>query len=428
MLSPADAEAKLLSSISTPQDVLQLTREGVTSEAFIVYGEVFEHYQWYAREFGSVPSSSDVAIQFNHLGLELTEPGEVLYYAREVLDSWLARQVYAAVTSRFGVNAVKLLDNPREVVRLLCDDLRQLIPSTAQHVAYLDRDALSRLEWLKERANLESESKVMGIPTGLACFDSRMQGWEAGETVMVMAPKGVGKSWLLMYFGVVAYHHGYRILLLSPEMSWEECALRFDVLYSHLVGVKLSHEALSMGKEDQEVYEDWLKSLTYRDRFIAIDSPGAGGFTVNNIMALVDQYRPDLVLFDGIQLVGSETSQQQWERIKQAADSLKAMAQYLHCTVIWTSQVDREAMRNPTEPASTGASAAYGKAAVEAANRLITLARYEDDDRRRTFKIPNNRSGMEFHNRQHLQFDVDAGVIKQLVEEAHLADDAEAAF
>ena len=418
-LPPAEAEAKLLASIKTPQDLTVLTQEGLLPEAFTVYGPVYEYYQGFSREYGAIPEPGDVQAVFDKLELDLSEGGELLYYAHEILDHHLAVKAYTAVANRFGEGSSKLTANPHEAVRLLEEDLRQLRPSTTRNASFIDRDALERLQWLSQKAQMGSSGSVLGIPTGLACFDSLMQGWQPGEAVMVMAPKGIGKTWLAMHFGTAAYQAGYKVLFLSPEMGYEEIALRFDVLYAYRVGTDLTHEALTTGKQDIQVYEEWLRQLSAHQRFVVVDSPGVGGFNISNILALLDEHRPDLMVLDGIQLVSGPANQPQWERIKQAADAMKAAAQHLKCTIIWTSQVDRESMRNPTEPAATGAAAAYGKAAVEAANRLITLAHYEGDDRRRTFKVPNNRSGREYHARQHLLFDVDVGAIRQLSQEEH---------
>ena len=427
-LPPAEAETKLLASIATPQDLTMLTQEGLTPEAFTVYGEVYDYYHQFSREYGSIPEPGDVKAVYDQLELDLSEKGELLYYAHEVLDHHLAVQAHSAVANRFGANSTKLVENPQEVVRLLEEDLRRMRPVNHRNAAIIDRDAMQRLDWLSQKAQMSTTGGVLGIPTGLACFDSMMQGWEPGEAVMVMAPKGIGKTWLALYFATVAYGAGYKALFLTPEMSWEEIALRFDVLHGYKVGVQLTHEALTTGKQDSQVYEDWLRELSMHERFIVVDSPGPGGFNVSNILGLLDQYRPDIMVLDGIQLVSGVANQPQWERIKQAADSMKAAAQYLKCTIIWTSQVDRESMRNPTEPAATGAAAAYGKAAVEAANRLITLAHYEGDDRRRTFKVPNNRSGREYHARQHLLFDVDTGAIRQLSQDEHVQATENEAF
>ena len=416
MLSPERAEVGLLSSVQTPRDLSQLVQAGVTAGDFLTYGSVFDYYLSFAREYGALPQREDLVSVFSHLALELETPGELAYYVTELHNWAIIRQASASSLERFGENGERLYSNPEEAIRLLAEDLRKLQRGTRQHVEWVDRDAMQRLGWLVEKAEAQAAGGVIGVPTGLRCFDTIAQGWGWGEAIMVMAPKGVGKSWLLILFGAVGYEAGHKVLLLSPEMSNREVALRFDVLLAYRYGEQhaLRHSALTSGAQDQAIYEDWLKRLTARERFIVVDSPGVGGFTVASILALVDEHRPDIVLLDGIHLVGSDTVQSGWERIKQTADALKAVAQHQKCVAIWTSQVDREAMKNPTEPAITGASAAYGKAAVEAANRLITLGLFEGDSNRRTFRVPNNRSGPEFHVRQHLVFDVDRGAIYQM--------------
>ena len=407
---PDEAEIKLLSSITTPKDITFLIREGVDERSFLVYGSVWEHFLSYSRQYGTLPKHRDMESEFR---VTFVDSGELEYYMHEVLHLSMIRKAEAVVLERFGDNGNKLKSDPEEVVRLVVEDLRKLRRPSVQHVAWLDKDALIRLGWLKERAIASEEERVLGIRTGLKCFDSRLQGWSPGEAIMVIAPKGVGKSWFASYIATVAYRDGYKVLFLSPEMSWRECSLRFDVLIAYQMGVNLSHQALATGKQDQQVYEDFLRQLSRRDQLVVVDSPENTGFNSYNVIALVEEHRPDLVVLDGIHLIGGEPNQTGWERIKQAADSLKAAAQHLNCVVVWTSQVDREAMRNPTEPASTGASAAYGKAAVEAANRLITLAN-ADNSRRKTFKVPNNRGGAEFHTKLHLAFDVDIGHVEQI--------------
>ena len=414
MLTPDEAELRLLSSIRDGRDLSLIVREGLTESAFSIYGEVFTYFTDYMRLYGSIPEREDLESVFDHLELSLSEPGELPYYVDEVRKLEIVRKAQSSIIERFGDGGEHLEFDPVETVRLLSEDLLKLQSQSTRHIAWLDRDAMERLEWLDERAEASRSGRVLGIPTGLKCFDLNMMGWGPGEAIMLMAPKGTGKSWLALYFGVVGYRAGYKVLFLSPEMTYQECALRYDVLLAKRAGITLSHSALSTGQQDRSTYEEWLTELTRRDQFIVEDSPGVGGFTTANILASIDTYRPDLVILDGIHLVGGEDGQTGWERIKQVADALKATAQHLNCTVIWTSQVDREAMRNPTEPASSGASAAYGKAAVEAANRLITMATNEGNSKRRTFKVPNNRSGREFHIKQHLHFDVDIGDIYQL--------------
>lgn len=423
MLSPDESEIGLLSSLQKPQDITFVMREGVSTKSFLSYGAVYEHILAYTKEYGNVPKHEDLTSEFSPF--KMKEPGDLGFYVSEVLKHEMIRGANSAVIEYFGPANSRLEANPEETIRGLAETLRKLRRTSASHISWLDKDAMERLAWFQEKRELAKDNKVLGIPTGLKCFDGSMQGWGPGEAIMVMSPKGVGKSWLLMYFAVHGYNNGYKILFLSPEMSTQECALRFDVVLAYQKGIQLSHQNLTIGGGDEAVYEEWLKELTMRERFIVIDSPGSDGFTTANVLNLMDEYKPDILLMDGLHLIGSEEKLSGWEKIKQASDSMKAAAQFHKCTVIWASQVDREAMRNPTEPASTGASAAYGKAAVEAANRLITLGTYDGDSRRRTFKIPNNRSGREFHDTQHLMFDVDIGAIYQLESSAPMKDGEE---
>ena len=425
MLPAKKAEAKLLASIQTPKDLTYLIREGISEDSFAEYPQVFSHYMKFARLYGDLPKPTDVEAEFRDTGIQLPEGGQLDYYVDEVRNLAVVRKANVAIMDRLGIGGAKLQMRPEETVRLLVEDLRKLQRVSMRHMAWLDRDALVRLGWLQDKAQAVADGGVLGIPTGLNCFDSNLQGWQAGEAIMVMAPKGTGKSWLALYIATVGYKAGYKAMFISPEMSWEECALRFDVLAAYQDGVHLSHSALTTGQQDEGVYEDWLAGLTRRDQFVVIDSPESGSFTTENVLALIDEHRPDLVVFDGLHLIGSNSNVPGWERIKHASDALKALAQRLKCTIVWTSQVDRAGMKNPTEPASSGASAAYGKAAVEAANRLVTLANDKNDDKRKTFKVPNNRSGREFHSTQHLHFDVDIGAIYQVYDDYGTVGDEE---
>jgi hypothetical protein len=176
------------------------------------------------------------------------------------------------------------------------------------------------------------------------------------------------------------------------------------------------HRELKEGNPHIKVkeYEKYLKRVAERDDFIVVDSDKSGGFNLGNITALIEEHQPDLVVFDGIHLVREERGDH-WMQIKLCADGLKALAQLRKIVVIWSCQVEKAAMRDPYEPADTGSSVGYGKASVEAANRLITLAIDRHDRLYRWFKVINSRDGREWINKQKLLFDVNHGHIEQVV-------------
>jgi hypothetical protein len=418
LLTPEEIEIKLLSSVKTMSDISKAGAKGVTEDSFLLYGEVWTYIRNYAEMYdGNVPKQVDVIARFRdtEYAIEFDEAGEVEFYADELMAKHTARKISAAVASRFGDGGVHLHDDPYEVVRLLSLDLKDMVRFDDKHAMYWDRDGIRKVEWLRNRAELAASGQLTGIPTGLSCFDDTLQGWQSGEAIFVVAPKGTGKSWLLLYFAAKAYASGHKVLFLSPEMSNEECSWRLDVLLAHMHAETLSHTALTTGKGvDLEAYEEWVNKFTCRADMVLVDSTGRQGFNVPDILALQEEHQPDMMLVDGIHLVIGQAGQQGWEVIKEIADKLKASAQFHKNVVIWAGQADSKSMSKMTEPISDGSRVAYGKSSVEAANRMITLGLDEDSEIRRVFRVPHNRGGKEYKHKQYLLFDVDVGAISQI--------------
>lgn len=425
MLAPEKVELGVLSTITSKEDLAKVLRAGVTESTFLVYGEVFAYLLEYSKQYGEMPRVKDV--EGTYEGLKLESGGKLEFFVDELLCQATVRRASAAIVDRFGRDGDLLNADPQESVRLLGEDLRKLQRSDVSHFSYLDRDAMVRLGWLEERRAAAEAGTPIGIRTGLRVFDDALQGWQSGETIYVIGPKGVGKSYFLMYIACVAYQAGNKILFLSPEMSREECAMRFDVVMGKLCDVELSHHSLTTGKwEDTALYQQWLERVSQREEFICRDSADVGGdFTLANMLAFQEEHRPDMLVLDGLQLVSGNEKGGGWEVIKKAAYGLKASAQFYGNVHIWSGQVDKEGMRNPTEPAWGGESAAYGKAAVEAANRLITMGTVAGDKNKRAFRVPNNRGGQTYDIKRRLIFDVDKGDIREILVEAPVAFEGE---
>ena len=420
-LTPDAVECNLLSSIGSINDVGLIVEKGIVPESFLVYGPVFEYVVSYTREYGGdLPSFQDLEALFTgtESPIEFLEPGNLEFYLDELVRQDMVRKMSAMVKTRFGDKGIDLIADPFKVATGLEEDLRKLgYRENHNNVAYFDRDAIVRLAHLEANVAAAQAGQVIGIQTGLRVFDDSLQGWKPGEAAMIIGPTTIGKSWLLMYFGCLAYANGNRVLYLSPEMSWEECGLRFDVVLANQYQRHISHTALSNGgMVDIEKYREWLLQLSVRDDFICIDSVDADGFTLHGILAMAAKYEPDILLIDGIDRISDAHSPAGWELIKAAAKGLKDYAQLTKSVVIWTGQVDRAGMRM-SEAVSLGHSA-YGKAAEEFANRIITLGPDPSNPLRRTFKVPKNRSGRAWNTRQYLAFDVDQGHIEQIKVEA----------
>jgi len=417
-VSPEQVEVNLLSCIRNTEDLAIVLRSQITEKHFIVYPNAFSYVVDHVKSFGEVPAQ--LLLESKDEGLILVEnDGGLTSWSEALIDLYLSREVSGSIERNLGNN--QLDDNPRVNTRALMMDLNLLLKSRNLNTARVDRDSTIRFDELIERQRLAAEGNLLGMSTGLKCFDDHQEGWSTGECVMIMGPKGIGKSWVMMHFATSAYvHSSKKVLFLSPESSLEECGLRFDVLTSYKMGISFgTHFDLKKGSPDVDLeeYRRFLNLIAEREEFVIIDSDVSGGFNLNGISAMIDEHQPDLVLLDGIHLIREEKGGDHWFQIKNCADGLKALAQLHKIVIIWSGQVEKTAMKDIYEPVESGAYAAYSKASVEAANRVLSLAADRYDKKYKWFRVINSRDGQEWGNKQKIRFDVNIGHIEQEFED-----------
>ena len=281
----------------------------------------------------------------------------------------------------------------------------------------LDRDAQNRLELWDEAREQRASNKVLGMPTGLKCFDESMLGWKAGELIVLFGSTGVGKSWLIMKFAVEAYNVGKKILLISPELTAEEQGFRFDAVYANKKGVDLSNTEVMSGGGDRGNYAQWVEGLTNESRFNCIDSSDTGNaLTFNDVWRYTSEYKPDLLLIDGLYLLqGSGKDKAGWETLKDGTAYLKALAQQQRIVCIVAHQPNRSAAgrKEVFTPPSLN-QIGYGFGIAENANRVISMSRSQDGDDMRLFSVLKMRGGREIAQYGALRFDVDIGDIEEI--------------
>ncbi len=412
-VTPEQVEVELLSCIKTPEDLALVTKAQITEKYFIVYPNAFTYLVDHVKSFGEVPARS--LLETKDEGLFLASDSEgITSWSEELVNLYLSREVSGAIERNLGRG---LLDaDPRSTARTLTMDLNMLLRSRNLNTSRLDRDSINRFDKFLERQRIASEGNLLGMPTGFKCFDDWQEGWAPGECVMIMGPKGIGKSWIMMHFATTAYVSGRKVLFLSPEMSWEECELRFDVQTAYKMGLSFgTHWDLKKGSQnlDIDAYKRFLEAISDREDFIIIDSDISGGFNLNGIAAMIDEHKPDLVLLDGIHLIREQGKSDHWVQIKNCADGLKAFAQLHKIVMIWSGQVEKGAMKEIFEPVESAAYAAYAKASCEAANRVLSFANDRYDKKYKWFRVINSRDGREWGGKQRLLFDVDNGHIEQ---------------
>lgn len=145
-------------------------------------------------------------------------------------DSDFVKQEYLQFCKRQKLKSaifqsVELLQSGKydEVGTIIQDALRAGLENNLGHDYFLD--ILSRLQDVKRNS----------VPTGWKPINELMDGGLGpGELGVVVAPSGIGKTWILCKLGADAVSKGFNVLHYSLELSENYVGCRYDTIYTEI--------------------------------------------------------------------------------------------------------------------------------------------------------------------------------------------------
>jgi replicative DNA helicase len=170
------------------------------------------------------------------------------------------------------------------------------------------------------------ENGSVGIKIGLPGFDNYLpSGIMPGQFGILLAYPAIGKSWLALFMAVQAWKNGRKPLVMSLEMTEIEVRNR---VYAIMGQGMWSHRKLSSGLVDEEAFKNWSEThLKNMPPFYIVSSDGLGEVSPAVLRGKIDQYSPDIVFVDYIQLMQSNSqTDNEVVKIKNISRELKILA------------------------------------------------------------------------------------------------------
>ncbi len=177
-----------------------------------------------------------------------------------------------------------------------------------------------------EHMKKQQELGVIGIKTGLPGFDNYLPaGIMPGQLGVFLAYPGIGKSWLALYFAVQAWKQGKTPMIISLEMSETEVRNR---VYTIMGEGLWSHRKISNGEIEIDMLRKWhADKLAGKPEFHIISNDSGGEITPSVLRGKIDQYKPDFVIVDYLQLMSpNQKADSETVRMKNLSRELKLMA------------------------------------------------------------------------------------------------------
>lgn len=410
MPSPAEIELSLVSALIQARKLEAVSKTGLESDDFAdeackALYEYLVESELASRPF---PSASDVGKLFSvQLDLQARDAHGL---AERVHNMSSARKVKSALS----LSISKIDEDPKQASSEIISQLSRLHLGKGSTATGLFAGGELRHRELLKRAKMRAAGKLIGWPYGFEGLEQNFMGLQDGEFFTILGRTGMGKSWTMLKVGISGVNAGARVLCVSPEMPKFETEMRADILRMGAEGYEIDFHALLAGDVKQiERYRIWLKGLELEnDRWFTIDSDESGGFTIGVLFDLVNQHQPDILLVDGFHLLhGARHGSDDWSVIKQNADGLKLLLNMKGISLVTVMQVQR-GVGEESNPGND--QTAYGKAIIEASDRVISIAGVRGHRDRRSILETKRRNRPPLEHRFYALYDLNRGVIRQL--------------
>jgi replicative DNA helicase len=316
----AELEAKVLSAVLKDKQLHVLLQANPDS-LFRTHKDVWDFIKQYSEQNSVVPSIPLVVEKFRDFD-PVGEIGNTKYHLEELRTSYLQDSLSNVLMS----TAKQLQDNkPNDALNNLIGKTSELKKITAdiRDVDATDiEDALAHFHHVKEL----NEKGNYGIKTGLAGFDNYLPaGITPGQFGILLAYPAIGKSWLALFMAVQAWKNGRKPLVISLEMTETEVRNR---VYTIMGQGMFSHRKLTSGQVDEESFNLWgQQHLSNMPLFHIVSNDGVGELSTSVLRGKIDQYSPDIVFVDYIQLMQSNVpTDNEVVKIKSISRELKVLA------------------------------------------------------------------------------------------------------
>ena len=209
------------------------------------------------------------------------------------------------------------------------------------------------------------------IRTGWDVIDDLMDGGLGkGELGVVMAPAGIGKSWLLINIGANAVKQGKTVVHYTLELNDTYVGQRYDSVITGIAAQNL--------KNYTDDIEEKLETLPGEliIKYYPTKSTGIMGIKAHIEKTVMLGNNPDLVIVDYGDLLKVNTKKDKHEALEELYEEMRGMAGEYEIPVWTASQANRSATEVDVIEADKIASS-YGKVMV--ADFLMSLARKVED-------------------------------------------------
>ncbi len=368
-----NTEAKLITAVLKDKQIHVLLQANVDN-LLRTHSDIWNFIRLYSENNQSLPPVDLVREKFRDF-----EPvegiGATKHHLEELQVEYLNDSLKDIIKNAAG--EVQSGNGPQALEHLITKT-SELKKNTAS-IRDIDATDLESAVAYYENVQKQNELGQVGIKTNLPGFDNYLpSGIMPGQLGVFLAYPGIGKSWMALYFAVQAWKQGKSPMIISLEMSETEVRNR---LFAIMGEGLWSHRKLSKGEIEIDMLKKWHKNkVEGRPEFHIISNDSGGEVTPSVIRGKIDQYSPDFVVVDYLQLMSpNQKSDNETVRMKNLSRELKLMSISEEVPIIAISSATPDDVKDLSSPPTLGQTAWSRQIAYDA-DWVMALGRATNSD------------------------------------------------
>lgn len=291
-------EQMIISMILNKKDLSLLKQYNLEDKHFLTCMEEVLFIRGHHKKYGVVPSVEVFIDRFREF--EICNSDESMeYLSYKLREAFIYKDVVPVIKQMSelvredSIKAIEFIKN--EIDKIVTNN--KIRTSSGIDIIRTSED---RLGVYLDRVNTEG---MLGISTGIPMLDELTFGWMKEDLVVIFARTNKGKSWIILYFLVVAWSLGKKVLLYSGEMSSETVGFRLDTIYKHF-----SNNSLMSGDGGiLEEYTNYIDELRTREGFVVVTPKDLGDKPrVSDLRELFIEHNADILGIDQLSLMRDE--------------------------------------------------------------------------------------------------------------------------
>ena len=366
-------QVKVIAALFTDRIFLQQIADIIQSDYFEsdanswLLEVILEHF----KEYKTPPSKDVLKVKITEIENDILKTA-VLEQLKEVF-----RYMESDDLSFVKDEILKFCKN-QEIKRAIMDSVTLLkmgnydeIKSKMDSAMKAGADTNIGLDYINDVAARYNEAARHTITTGWDVIDDLMDGGLApGELGVVMAPAGIGKSWMLINIGANAVKAGKTVIHYTLELNENYVGQRYDSVLTGINAQTLKHH--------RDTVEEKMQSLSGSliVKYFPTKSVGVMALKAHVEKTMMQGKTPDLIIVDYGDLLKVNTKKDKHEALEDLYEELRGMAGEYKIPVWTASQAGRSALEDDIIEADKIASS-YGKVMV--ADFLMSLSRKVED-------------------------------------------------